>query len=229
MNIQEIIEKLVPGTILQGPYFAEPVKIVTAKNQGNRISLIAEGLNTAKTWKKLIKLEDFLANVEVTTAADRAMLSGDPKKFRLAAEAHRIRMAYQYDPHFAVSVSQIDPLPHQLDGVYAHLLTQPRIRFLIADDPGAGKTIMAGLLLKEMKFRGLIEKILIVTPANLMDQWSRELYEKFQEDFDTIDRGSHNKAYPANVWEKSNQCITSIDFVARSDDVREKMRDIRWD
>jgi len=229
MNTEDIIAKLVPGTILEGPYFAEPVKIVTAKNQGNRVSLIAEGLNTAKTWKKLIKLEDFLANVKLTTSADRAMLSGDPKKFRLAAEAHRIRMAYQYDPHFAVSVSQIDPLPHQLDGVYTHLLTQPRIRFLIADDPGAGKTIMAGLLLKEMKFRGLIERVLIVTPANLMDQWRRELYDKFQEAFDIINRNRFNSTYPENVWEKVNQCITSVDFVARSDDVREKMRDVHWD
>jgi len=85
--------------------------------------------------------------------------------FRLAAEAHRIRLAYQYDPHFAVSVSQIDPLPHQLDAVYGRLLTQPRIRLLIADDPGAGKTIMGGLLIKELKLRGLIERTLIVTPA----------------------------------------------------------------
>src|SRR5260370_27456867 len=106
----------------------------------------------------------------LTQGGRLAALDGNPTHSRLAAAAHRIRLAFQYDPHFAVSVSQVDPLPHQMDAVYTHLLTQPRIRFLIADDPGAGKTIMAGLTLKELKFRSLAERILIFTPASLPDQ-----------------------------------------------------------
>jgi superfamily II DNA or RNA helicase len=167
--------------------------------------------------------------VKITPAGKLAGLTGNSTHFRLAAEAHRIRLAFQYDPHFAVSVSQVDPLPHQMDAVYSHLLTQPQIRFLIADDPGAGKTIMAGLTLKELKYRGLVERALIVTPANLTDQWRRELKDKFGEVFTVINRGTVGSAYGRNVWEDSPQCITSIDFVARQDDILNQLRDVRWD
>jgi len=165
----------------------------------------------------------------MTSAGALAALDGNPTHFRLAAEAHRIRLAFQYDPHFAVSVSQVDPLPHQMDAVYTHLLTQPRIRFLIADDPGAGKTIMAGLLIKELKFRGLIERTLIITPANLTDQWRRELHDKFGETFSIVNRATINAAYGRNIWEDTPQCITSVDFVARQDDILNLLRDVHFD
>ena len=183
MNAEELVRQLSEGTTLEGPLWTEPVKVLTARARGTRVEVRAVGLHSKQLWEKLLKVEDFTSAIKVTQAGELAVLNGNPKHFRLAAEAHRIRLAYQYDPHFAVSVSQVDPLPHQLDAVYTHLLTQPRIRFLIADDPGAGKTIMAGLTLKELKFRGLVERILIVTPANLTDQWRRELHDKFGEVF----------------------------------------------
>jgi len=95
--------------------------------------------------------------------------------------------------------------------------------------PGAGKTIMGGLLIKELKLRRLIERTLIVTPANLSDQWRRELHDKFGEAFSVINRAAVNNAYGRNVWEDNGQCLTSVDFVARQDDVRNMMRDTRWD
>ena len=110
-----------------------------------------------------------------------------------------------------------------------HLLTQPKIRFLLADDPGAGKTIMAGLLLKELKYRGLVQRTLIVTPANLTDQWRRELHEKFTETFTVVNRATVGAAYGKNVWEDNPQCITSIDFVSRQDDIINLMREVHWD
>jgi SNF2 family DNA or RNA helicase len=116
-----------------------------------------------------------------------------------------------------------------MDAVYTHLLTQPRIRFLIADDPGAGKTIMAGLAVKELKFRGLIERTLIITPANLTDQWRRELHDKFGEIFTVINRGTVSASYGRNVWDDSPQCIASVDFVARQDDILNMIRDVHWD
>ena len=153
MNSAEILNQLSEGTILEGPHWTEPVKVLTAKARGGRIEVQAVGTHTQKLWKKLLKREEFDDSIKITQAGQLAALDGDPTHFRLAAEAHRIRLAFQYDPHFAVSVSQVDPLPHQMDAVYNHLLTHPRIRFLIADDPGAGKTIMAGLAIKELKFR----------------------------------------------------------------------------
>jgi len=229
MNAGEIAGRLTEGTILEGPHWTEPVRVLTAKQRGSRIEVQAVGTHTKRLWTKLLKPEEFQGAIKVTQAGQLAVLSGDPTHFRLAAEAHRIRLAYQYDPHFAVSVSQVDPLPHQIDAVYTHLLTQPRIRFLIADDPGAGKTIMAGLVIKELKFRGLIERTLIVTPANLTPQWRRELHDKFGETFTVINRATVSASYGRNVWEDSPQCIASIDFVARQEDILNMMRDVHWD
>lgn len=229
MNPEEVLRQLVEGTTLEGPHWTEPVRVLTAKARGSRIEVQAVGLTSRRLWTKLLKADDFNGSIKVTQAGQLAALDGNATHFRLAAEAHRIRLAFQYDPHFAVSVSQVDPLPHQMDAVYTHLLTQPRIRFLIADDPGAGKTIMGGLLVKELKFRGLAERILIVTPANLTDQWRRELHDKFSESFTVVNRGTVSGTYGRNVWEDNPQCITSIDFVARQDDILNLLRDVRWD
>ena len=99
------------------------------------------------------------------------------------ADALRMRLAYTFDPHYAVSVTQVDLLPHQVEAVYRYILPQPRVRFLLADDPGLGKTIMAGLVIKELKARGLVRRSLIVVPAHLLDQWQREMQEWFREGF----------------------------------------------
>ena len=229
MNANNILNQLTEGTILEGPHWTEPVRVLTAKVRGHRIEIQAVGVNTKRLWTKLLNAEEFDSVIKLTPAGELAALDGNPTHFRLAAEAHRIRLAYQYDPHFAVSVSQVDPLPHQMDAVYGHLLTQPRIRLLIADDPGAGKTIMGGLGIKELKFRGLIERTLIVTPANLTDQWRRELHEKFGEVFTVVNRATVSAAYGKNIWEDNPQCITSIDFIARQDDILNHLRDVRWD
>ena len=117
----------------------------------------------------------------MTCTADKEPFDGDPQRFRLGIEALRLALAYEYDPYFSLSIARVDPLPHQLEAVYDYFLKLPRIRFLLADDPGAGKTIMAGLLLKELKIRGLVKRTLIVTPANLSFQWQRELKDKFRE------------------------------------------------
>ena len=229
MNANQISNLLTEGTILEGPHWTEPVRVLTAKVRGNRVEVQAVGVNTKRLWNKLLNAEEFDSVIKLTLAGELAALDGNPTHFRLAAEAHRIRLAYQYDPHFAVSVSQVDPLPHQMAAVYGHLLTQPRIRLLIADDPGAGKTIMGGLGIKELKFRGLIERTLIVTPANLTDQWRRELHEKFGEVFTVVNRATVSAAYGKNIWEDNPQCITSIDFIARQDDILNHLRDVRWD
>src|SRR5271167_2976623 len=106
----------------------------------------------------------------------------------------RLGLAYEYDPYFSLSIARVDPLPHQLEAVYDYFIKLPRIRFLLADDPGAGKTIMAGLLLKELKIRGLVKRTLIVAPANLCFQWQRELKEKFRESFARGDQRPPDRA-----------------------------------
>ena len=148
---------------------------------------------------------------------------GCPRLFRVGVEAHRLGLAYEYDPYFSLSIARVDPLPHQLEAVYDYFLKLPRIRFLLADDPGAGKTIMAGLLVKELKARGLVQRVLIVTPANLTFQWQRELKDKFRENFEII-RGNVPRAnYGQNPWQERNQVVTSVAWVSRIEDARDSL------
>ena len=140
--------------------------------------------------------------MEIISGVEGPKFSANAAKFRLALEAKRIRMSYEFDPLFAVGVSKIDPLPHQIKAVYDYLLKRPRISFLLADDPGAGKTIMAGLLLKELKYRRVIERILLVVPPALVGNWKEELFEKFGETVTEVNRDLINSSYPSNVWEQ---------------------------
>ena len=143
-------------------------------------------------------------------------------------DALRMRLAYTFDPHYAVSVTQVDLLPHQVDAVYRHILPQPQVRFLLADDPGLGKTIMAGLVLKELKARGLVRRTLIVVPAHLLDQWKREMEEWFREDFTILNRSLVRGGLTQDFFERNSQILVSMDF-ARQDDVKEILRRQFWD
>lgn len=130
--------------------------------------------------------------------------------------------------HFAVSLSGVRPLPHQLEAVYERILPQIRLRFLLADDPGAGKTIMAGLLLKELKLRNAVERVLILAPAPLTLQWQDELRSKFAETFEVINSIRALGQLAGNPWERFRQCIASIDF-AKRDDVVPGILQVDWD
>ncbi|WP_069791009.1 helicase-related protein (plasmid) [Cyanobacterium sp. IPPAS B-1200] len=152
----------------------------------------------------------------------------DAKRFFLFIESARIKTAYDFDPHFAVSLSGVRPLPHQLEAVYQRILPQTRLRFLLADDPGAGKTIMGGLLLKELKLRHAVERILILTPAPLTIQWQDELKSKFSETFEIITSFLVKNQLGGNPWERFRQCIASIDF-AKRDDVLPSILQVDWD
>ncbi len=217
------------GAILSGPFWPGRVRVVRVEPRRDRRALI-EAV-TLDEQSRLITRNfsaEELAQLQVEAAAAQRTLDGDATGFKLAAEATRIQLAHTYDPQFAVSVARIDPLPHQLEAVYHYMLKQPRLRFLLADDPGAGKTIMAGLLLKEMKLRGALTRTLIVAPANLVAQWQREMGEKFDEPFDVIDRGVLN-ARGSRAWELADQCAVSVDFAWQPDVMESLARAQRWD
>ena len=221
-----IDNNLSEGQILEGYFWPEKVKITGLKKVGTRFKIDAEGLKSQKRYTNILDEND-LKKVKRVEEGIRDF-TGDPYSFLLFIEGMRIRYAYQFDPLYAVHVSKIDPLPHQIDAVYHYILRQPKIRFLLADDPGAGKTIMAGLVLKELKQRGLVNRVLIVVPGHLKDQWRRELKEKFNETFKIVDRGVMNASWGENVWQEDDQVITSMDF-AKQDYVRPSLSEIRWD
>lgn len=179
-------------------------------------------------------LEEAVISVEEasTLAASSVVAAGgtapvDADRLRLFLESARIRLAYAYDRQFAVGLSGIRTLPHQIEAVYQRMLPQPRLRFLLADDPGAGKTIMAGLLLKELKLREAIERILVLCPAPLTIQWQDELLRWFGEPFEII-FSAVDQQQLVNPWQRVTQAIASIDY-AKQDDVRERIWQQRWD
>ena len=216
-----------PGDILKGPFWRENVRVISTKVIGeNLLKVEAVGLETNTFYNPILSQED-IQNIEILEEKPYSF-SGDAEQLFLYLEANRIKNAFQFDPLYAVNISQIDPLPHQIDAVYYHILQNPRIRFLLADDPGAGKTIMAGLLLKELKYRGLVERALIVVPGHLKDQWLREMKEKFQEHFSIIDRNTMNSEWGVNVFLDKNQVIVSMDF-AKQDNVMFALKDTKWD
>jgi len=214
------------NVIVQSPIFPERVKVITTVLLGDSIKLIGEGMETGKVHQPILN-ESQIAELEVSS--EKEPFDGDPAKFRLGIEAMRLGLAYEYDPYFSLSIARVDPLPHQLEAVYDYFLKLPRIRFLLADDPGAGKTIMAGLLIKELKVRGLIQRILIVTPANLSFQWQRELKEKFRENFQLIRSDVLRATYGTNPWQDINQVITSVSWISRIEDARESLMRSNWD
>jgi superfamily II DNA or RNA helicase len=221
-----IIEELKPNKVLRGPIFPEPVQVIVTLPMGDAVKLIAKGLNTSRVYEPILT-PDKLATLETTP--DTEPFDGDAQHFRLAIEAMRLALAYEYDPYFSLSIARVDPLPHQLEAVYEYFLALPRIRFLLADDPGAGKTIMAGLLLKELKIRGLVSRTLIITPANLSFQWQREMKDKFRENFEVIRSDVLRANYGSNPWQDKNQVITSVSWVSRIEDAKESLLRSHWD
>ena len=213
------------GDIVEGPFWTEPFEIKKISYIGEYIHIIGATIYTHKYDDQLFTEEQILKLKKQDYILD---FSSPGEEAFLALESKRYTLASLYDPLLAMSVSRIDPLPFQIEAVYGYILKLPRIRFLIADDPGAGKTIMAGLILKELKLRGLARRILIIPPGHLKDQWRRELKEKFQESFTVVDRAALDSLYAENPWQKESQVITSIDF-AKRDDILPILSGVNWD
>ena len=193
---------LMPESILEGPFWPERIKVISTRQIGSGIEIRGIGVKSERFFSRILTQSD-LAKIKRVDLR-RKDFSGDAESFFLSMEGKRIRFAFQFDPLFAVNVSQIDPLPHQIDAVYHYILKQARIRFLLADDPGAGKTIMAGLVFKELEQSGLIERVLIVISGHLRDLWLRELKEKFGETFRVINRAVMDASWGRNVWQEES-------------------------
>jgi superfamily II DNA or RNA helicase len=171
------------------------------------------------------------ARLEVAEQGRPWSFDADGALFRLVSEAHRIRLAFLFDPVLAVHTSLVEPLPHQITAVYEEMLPRQPLRFLLADDPGAGKTIMAGLLIRELIARGDIQRCLIVCPGSLAEQWQDELYRRFHLPFEILTNDKLEAARTGNWFLETNLVIARLDKLARSDEVQEKLKapDGRWD
>ena len=225
MNERRVFMKIEKGDIIQSKKWPEAVQIDSVTTVGDYVKITGFQITSR------IHVESLLSKEEMD---DIVVLGGNDNftesavKIFLSMEAKRYRLASLYDPLLAMSTSKVDPLPHQIEAVYGYVLKNPRIRFLIADDPGAGKTIMAGLIIKELKLRGLIKRILIIAPGHLRDQWIREMKDRFKETFMPMNRTVIKDAYGENPWEQNNQIIASMDF-AKQDDILQSLSSAEFD
>src|SRR4030066_1104544 len=214
------------GQILQGPLFNEPMRVETVKEHDNNTWILGlVGKNTEQFRKVTLTKKD-LEGITIIDTSYR--YDGDGRILRLGLQAYSLGITIDFDPYFGRSISRVDPLAHQLEAIYDYLLKLARVRFLLADDAGAGKTIMAGLLIRELKLRGLAENILIVCPANLSFQWQRELKEKFDEKFLVLKGQDIRDQFGVNQWLEQKAVITSLDLAKRSD-ILPGLQQVHWD
>lgn len=222
------LEELTVGSSVSGLVNNESVQVVAVKWYGNAVMEITYKNSQGLLANQLLYREDE-ARLNVEDSNLPWSFDADGDVVRLASEAYRINLAHIFDPYLAVHTSSIEPLPHQISAVYQEMLPRLPLRYILADDPGAGKTIMTGLLLKELIIRGDLKRCLIVSPGSLSEQWQDELYSKFHLKFDILTNDRFESAVSGNVFDEVNLCIVRLDKLARNDVLQEKLKATEWD
>lgn len=222
------LEELTVGCSVNGLVNNESVQVVAVKWFGSAVLEITYKNSQGLLANQLLYREDE-ARLEVQDANLPWSFDADGDTVRLASEAYRINLAHIFDPYLAVHTSSIEPLPHQISAVYQEMLPRLPLRYILADDPGAGKTIMTGLLLKELIIRGDLKRCLIVSPGSLSEQWQDELYSKFHLKFEILTNDRFEAAVSGNVFEEVNLCIVRLDKLARNESLQEKLKVTEWD
>jgi SNF2 family DNA or RNA helicase len=224
------LEELQPNAAVRGIAPDGLVTVVNVKWFGSDALELTYKTAAGKPANELLYRHDEL-RIEVIEQGRPWSFDGDGALFRLVSEALRIRLAHLFDPVLAVHTSMVDPLPHQITAVYENMLQRQPLRFLLADDPGAGKTIMAGLLIKELIARGDLQRCLVVCPGSLAEQWQDELYKRFHLPFEILTNDKLEAARTGNWFLETNLVIARLDKLSRNEDVQEKLRapDCRWD
>jgi superfamily II DNA or RNA helicase len=222
------LEDIKAGTMLKGITGAEPVSVIAVKWHGTT-ALSITYRHTDGTLGDRLLFRSNETNLELAQPSTHWGFDGDANTFRLISEAYRIHLAHLFDPYLAVHSSEIEPLPHQISAVYQEMLPRLPLRYILADDPGAGKTIMTGLFLKELIVRGDLNRCLIVCPGSLAEQWQDELYQKFHLRFEILTNDRINSAVTGNVFNELNFCIARLDKLARDEATQEKLKVSEWD
>ena len=224
------LEELQPQCVVRGVYSDSPVTVVSVQWYGSDALELTYKTSSGSTASELLYREDE-DRLGIVSETRLWSFDGDGASFRLASEARRIRLAHLFDPLLAVHTSQVEPLPHQITAVYQEMLPRQPLRFLLADDPGSGKTIMAGLLIKELIARGDLERCLIVCPGNLAEQWQEELYSRFQLRFEILTNDKLNAAPTGNWFLDERLVIARLDKLSRDETLHPKLKapDAEWD
>jgi len=224
------LEDLQPNAAVRGLLPDCLVTVVSVQWYGTEALELTYKTPAGKVANQLLYRDDE-PRLELAEQGRPWSFDGDGALFRLVSEAQRIRLAHLFDPVLAVHTSIVDPLPHQITAVYESMLPRQPLRFLLADDPGAGKTIMAGLLIRELIARGDLQRCLVVCPGSLAEQWQDELYRRFHLPFDILTNDKLEAAHTGNYFLEKNLVIARLDKLSRNEDVKQKLQapDCRWD
>ncbi len=224
------LEDLTPNTAIRGIIPDETVTVVSTQWYGSEALELTYKGPAGKVANELLYRYDE-PRIELVESGRPWSFDGDGALFRLVSEANRIRLAHLFDPVLAVHTSLVDPLPHQITAVYEAMLPRQPLRYLLADDPGAGKTIMAGLLIKELIVRGDLQRCLVVCPGSLAEQWQDELSRRFQLPFEIMTNDKLEAARTGNWFVENNLVIARLDKLSRDEDVQAKLQapDCQWD
>ena len=224
------LEDLTKGASVRGVLPDQSVTVVDVRWHGSAVVELTYRDTAGKVAQELL-YRDREQTLEVVEQGRPWSFDGDGSLFRLVSEAHRIRLAHLFDPVLAVHTSMVDPLPHQITAVYEAMLPRQPLRFLLADDPGAGKTIMAGLLIKELIARGDLHRCMVVCPGSLAEQWQDELYRRFQLPFEILTNDKLESARTGNWFLENDLIICRLDKLSRNEDLQDKLKapDCRWD
>ncbi|MBE2203059.1 MAG: DUF3883 domain-containing protein [Chthoniobacterales bacterium] len=219
---------LTPGASLSGVEPTLVVTIVAVVPIPPESATLIYRLPDGTIRERLIGPAD-LDQISIATAERPWSFDGDGEAFKLAVEAKRIDLAFLFDPMMAVHTSNVDPLPHQITAVYESMLPRQPLRFVLADDPGAGKTIMAGLFIRELIMRADSRRILVVAPGSLVEQWRDELFEKFGLQFNVFSAALQAATPTGNPFEDLDHLIVRLDQMARNEELQEKLLATSWD
>lgn len=222
------LENITKGTYLSGIIPNHTVEVVDTIWHGVDVIEITfkDGLGVLNNE---ILYRDNESNLNLVKESAPWSFTAPPNQFKLASEAYRIQLAYIFDPMMAIHTSMIEPLPHQITAVYDSMLPRQPLRFVLADDPGAGKTIMAGLFIKELVIRGDAKRVLIVSPGVLAEQWQDELFQKFQLPFEILTNDKLSTSRSGNWFNEENFVIARLDKLSRDQDLQDKLRVTDWD
>ena len=222
------LEDIKNGSLVGGIVPNQTVEIVSVELIGNQAADVVYRSSGGVDETTLYRENEERLTIELGGRV--WSFDADGSHLRLVTEANRIKLAHHFDPYLAIHTSLVDPLPHQITAVYGEMLSRQPLRFLLADDPGAGKTIMAGLLIKELMTRGEIERCLVVAPGSLVEQWQDELGGKFALEFDILTSDMVASSRSGNVFNDHNLLIARLDVLARNDGLQQKlMASTEWD
>ncbi|GLC27746.1 helicase [Roseisolibacter agri] len=204
------------------------VRVIATVPVGDGAVQLVYGLSDGTMRERLLHASD-AAHLALATAERPWAFDGDAAAFQLACEAKRIDLAFLFDPMMAVHSSNVEPLPHQITAVYESMLPRQPLRYVLADDPGAGKTIMAGLYIRELLMRADAKRILIVAPGSLVEQWRDELYEKFDLGFQVYSSALDFASPSGNAFADHHQLVVRLDQLSRNEELQDKLCEAGWD